>query len=421
MEKNINNNIKNNININNNINNKTNYRIIFHIDMNCFFASCHIAINDKLRNKPIVVAHNDEQKKSIILTASYEARKYGIYTTMLVRDAIKLCPQVIVVEPDYELYERFSKLFFEYMFSITPFVEAMSIDEGFLDVTEICKTVDAIKLATTIQNRLYNEFKLPCSIGIAPNKFLAKMGSDIKKPMGITVVRKRELDKVIWPLDIKNMFGVGKKTEPKLREIGINKIGDIINFKDKELLERTVGPAFTKYLIDRANGIDDSPVTVVKEDDFSSVSNEHTFSYNVNSIETIKMMIKILGNSVGERLEKHNFFAYTIGIKIKYNDFTVVQRSRGLNKPINDDYAIYRICSDLFDEFNDTNKTVRLIGVFATRLTKSEKAEKEERLTLFDDMSKFEKAEQDKKVNKLLDNINRNLGKDIIKVGINKN
>ena len=398
----------------------SNYHIIFHIDMNCFFASCHIALDDRLKNKPIIVAHNDVQKKSIILTASYEARKYGIYTTMLVRDAIKLCPQVIIVEPNYELYEHYSKLFFEYLFSITPLVEAMSIDEGFLDVTEVCKTVDAISLAKTIQKTLYNEYKLPCSIGIAPNKFLAKMGSDIKKPLGITVVRKREIDKVIWPLDIKNMFGVGKKTEPRLREIGINKIGDIVHFKDLDLLEKTVGPAFTKYLLDRANGIDDSVVSVINNDDFSSVSNEHTFSYNVNSFDTVKMMIKILANSVSERLSKHGFFAYTIGIKIKYNDFTVVQRSRGLNSPTNDDFSIYRICSDLFDEFNDSNKTVRLIGVFATRLTKDHNIEKEERLTLFDDISKFEKAEREKQVNKLLDNINKNLGKNLIKVGINK-
>ena len=151
----------------------------------------------------------------------------------------------------------------------------MSIDEGFLDVTDVVKPEDIMNLAKTIQNTLFYKYHLPCSIGIAPNKFLAKMGSDLKKPMGISVVRKKDLAKTIWPLDIKDMFGVGKKTEPKLREIGINKIGDIITFKDRELLEKTVGPAFTNYLIEKANGNDDSKVTLNNYDDFQSKSKKH--------------------------------------------------------------------------------------------------------------------------------------------------
>ena len=413
--------MNNNSNMHNNEQNETNkkYRVIFHIDMNCFFASCHIAENPSLAGLPLVVAHNDEARKSIILTASYEARKYGIYTTMLTRDAIKLCPRVKIVEPNYKLYEKYSNEFFKYLFTITPLVQAMSIDEGFLDVTDCVSPNQIIPLAHTIQDTLFLKYHLPCSIGIAPNKFLAKMGSDLKKPMGISVVRKRDLAKTIWPLEIKEMFGVGKKTEPKLREIGINKIGDIINFKDKELLEKTVGPAFASYLIERANGIDDSKVTVNNYDDFQSVSNEHTFDYNVNSIDTIKTMIKILSNSIGDRLRRHGFVVSTIGVKIKYSDFSLITRSKAVNVPTDDDYVINRVACSVFDDNFDSTKTVRLIGVFVNRLTSiKDLKRKPKQLSLFDDLDEFDKEEKQIKVNKLLDDINKSIGSDIIKVGI---
>ena len=134
---------------------KTTYKIIFHIDMNCFFASCEIAENDSLKNLPIVIAHNDVFRKSIILTASYEARKYGIYTTMLVRDAIKLCPELTIVEPNYSLYQHYSQLFFNYLYTITNKIEITSIDEGYLDVTEVCENIHAVELANCMKNTNY--------------------------------------------------------------------------------------------------------------------------------------------------------------------------------------------------------------------------------------------------------------------------
>jgi len=397
----------------NNLQKKT-YRIIYHIDMNCFFASCHIARDPSLKGLPVVVAHPDRQGKSIILTATYEARKYGIYTTMLTGEAIRLCPKLRIIKPEYELYESYSKQFIDYLFKITPLVQQVSIDEAFIDVTDVVKPENAIALAHKIQNDLMNQFSLPCSIGVAPNRFLAKMGSDMKKPMGITVVRKRELEKVLWPLDIKDMFGVGKKTQPKLREIGINTIGDIVHFNNYALLEKTVGPSFAQYLIDKAYGNDDSPVQVNNDDDFSSVSNEHTFSYNVSTPDLIKTTIKVLAGSVSERLQRHQFVSQTIGIKIKYSDFITVQRSISIKTPTNDDYVIYKTCANLFDEYYDEDKLVRLIGVFCNRLTKENKKE-ERRLTLFDDLDKEEKKLE---VNKLLSNINNLVGSNIINVGI---
>ena len=389
-----------------------NYRIIFHIDMNCFFAACEIAQNPDLKGLPIVVARDDVFRKSIILTASYEARKFGIYTTMLVKDAIKLCPQLIVVEPNYQLYSYYSKKFFDYLYTITNKIEPMSIDEGFMDVTDVCKGEDAIALAKTIQNKLLNDYNLPCSIGIAPNKFLAKTASDMKKPLGITILRKREVPEKLWPLKIEDIVGIGKKTAPKLHEIGIHRIGDIANFKDLDLLKRTIGTAMTEYLINRSNGIDNNPVNYENLDDVSSISNSTTFDFDQIDDKVFKNTLKVLNNSVSYRLEKDNYLAYTIGVQIKYNNFHTINRSKGLETPINDARTMYEIICDLFDENYDGITPIRLLGVFATRLKKEENIIKQ--YTLFDD---FDKIDRENNIQELLSKINNQFNTDIINFG----
>lgn len=390
----------------------SNYRIIFHIDMNCFYASCEIAENPELKGLPVVVAHDDVFRKSIILTATYEARKYGIYTTMLVKDAIKLCPNLVIVEPNHQLYSYYSKKFFDYLYTITKKIEPMSVDEGFMDVTDVCKGADAIELANKIQTTLLNDFNLPCSIGIAPNKFLAKMASDMKKPLGITILRKREIPEKMWPLPIEDIVGIGKKTAPRLHEIGINKIGDIANFQNKELLKKTVGIAMYEYLINRVNGIDNNPVNYENLDDVSSVSNSHTYDFDQYDVKVFKDTLKILNNSVSYRLEKDGYLANTIGIQIKYNNFQTINRSKGLNTPINDSHDMYNIICDLFDENYDGVTPIRLLGVFATRLKKEENIVKQ--YTLFDD---FDKIDRENNVQELLSKINKQFNNDIINFG----
>ena len=388
----------------------SNYRIIFHIDMNCFYASCEIAENPELKGLPVVVAHDDVFRKSIILTATYEARKYGIYTTMLVKDAIKLCPNLVIVEPNHQLYSYYSKKFFDYLYTITKKIEPMSVDEGFMDVTDVCKGADAIDLANKIQSTLLNEFNLPCSIGIAPNKFLAKMASDMKKPLGITILRKRDIPEKMWPLPINDIVGIGKKTTPRLNEIGIYKIGDIVRFKNQELLKKTVGNAMYEYLINRVNGIDDNPVNYENLDDVSSVSNSHTYDFDQYDVNVFKDTLKVLNNSVSYRLEKDGYVANTIGIQI-------INRSRGLPTPINDSYEMYKIICDLFDENYDGVTPIRLLGVFATRLIKQEKIVKQ--YTLFDD---FDKIDKENNIQELLSKINNQFNNEIINFGYkNKN
>ncbi len=395
------------------MNSEVKYKVIFHIDMNAFFASCEIAANPSLKGKPVVVAHNDPLRRSIILTASYEARKYGIKTTMLTGEAIKLCPSVIIVEPKHELYSKYSKMFFDYMFTITKKIEVMSIDEGFFDMTEICTKYNPLAVAKKIQDTLLNKYNLPCSIGIAPNRFLAKMASDMKKPLGITVLRKREIDKYLWPLPIEDMIGVGKKTAPKLRNIGINTIGDAAIFENRDLLEKTVGLAMAEYLYQRANGNDSNVVEMQSSDEFSSISNSQTFEHDVNNVTFIKALLKNLCNSVCNRLVKHNMAAKTFGVQIKYSNFQVINRSQGIDTPLNDSFDVWPIIEGLFDDNYDETRYLRLVGVFANRIEKKDQIIKQ--YTLFDDLSVLEKEND---VKKLLKKLNNQLGDNIIGIGV---
>ncbi|HQA19788.1 MAG TPA: DNA polymerase IV [Bacilli bacterium] len=389
-------------------------RIIFHIDMNAFFASCEIAENRELLGKPVVVAHNDPLKRSIILTASYEARKYGIKTTMLVREALKLCPELVVVEPDMNLYKHYSKLFFEYLYTITNLIEPGSIDEAYMDVSDLYDKVDFIELAKKIQTDLYQNYLLPCSIGIGPNKFLAKMASDMKKPLGITVLRKREIEQLLWPLPIEKMYGVGKKTAPRLRSIGINTIGDLANYSNLDLLKDTVGENHALGLQERARGEDNSPVES-NNDEVSSMSNSHTFEYEIYDEQIIKKTLKVLVNTLSNRLERKNLLAQTFGIQLKYNNYRTINRSKPLDIPTNNSNTLYSITLDLLEEYHDFTTPLRLVGVFANRLVEGKEDIKQ--YSIFE----INELEKENEIHKLLLNLQKTYGKNVVSRGIKKN
>lgn len=389
-------------------------RIIFHIDMNCFFASCEIAENEELKGKPIVVAHDDPLQRGLILSPSYEARKFGIKTTMKVKEAFKLCKDIVVVEPDMKLYSHYSKCFNNYLLTITKKVEMASIDEAYLDVSDLIlnQGKNALDLANEMQQYLLNTYNLPSSIGIAPNKFLAKMASDMKKPLGITVLRKREIDKYMWPLPIGEMFGVGKKTAPKLNEIGINTIGDLANYKNIELLKKTVGENSALSLQRLANGIEDSEVNYIPNDDFSSVSNAHTFDTDVYDINTIKNTLKLLCGTISYRLDNKNYEAKTIGLKVNYSNFQFFNKSKGLDKGTSDSNLIYNIVEDLFDDYCNAFYGVRLVSVYAQRVSPIKNNNIQ--ISIFDNMNEIEKEEE---VKKIINQVKNKFGTNIIKKG----
>ena len=225
-------------------------RVILHVDMNSFYASVEQAHDPSLKGKAIAIAGDVKERRGIIVTSSYEARAKGVYTTMNVGDALKKCPELLLLPPDFEKYRIASRAMFLLLRSYSPILEPVSIDEGYLDITELAKTRHPLEVATEIQQRILNELDLPCSIGIAPNKFLAKTASDMKKPMGITVLRKREVQEKLWPLPVIEMHGIGKRTAEKMNLHKIFTIGDLAN-TDERFMSREFGKNGARLKQDR--------------------------------------------------------------------------------------------------------------------------------------------------------------------------
>lgn len=394
-------------------------KIIFHIDMNCFFVSCEIAENPELEGKPVVVAPSASRRKSIILTANYEARKYGVHSAMRLQDALRLCPNLYVVDSNMETYVRYSNYFFNYFYSLTPLVEPGSIDEAFLDVTELCagdNTFESVmNLANKIQQHLLTKFRLPCSIGIGPNKFLAKMASDMKKPLGITILRKREVPKLMWPLPVEDMPGVGKKTLSLLHMIKIKTIGDLANFKDVQMLKEMVGETNAISLMGHANGEGDVEINTHRYTDVSSVSNSQTFDNDEYATNIIKSTLKVLINSVAYRIDKKEYLAGNITLQVKYSNFSTITRSRNLEKPTSDEKELYRAVEEIYDDYVNDEIGVRLVGVAVGKLVKNKITQSQ--MTIFDELSPNEKSET---VDKLINTLKESFGDESISIGIKK-
>ena len=260
------------------------YRIIFHIDLNAFFASCEMAMDETLKEKPIGIGGSSN--RGVLTTANYVARKFGIHSGMSVVEAKRLCSKLIILPVNFDLYHDFSNKFFNLLGEYVSEIEKGSIDEGYIDVTHLSDDIHPLKLAKEIQDRLLFEHKLPVSIGIAPNMFLAKMASDIKKPLGITVLRKRDIEGILWPLPIEDMYGIGKKTYPNLKLLGIHTIGDLVKYNNKKKLGIVLGNRVEEF-INKANGIDNrlvNPHRLVKMKSIGTSSTYKTDLYEYQDV-----------------------------------------------------------------------------------------------------------------------------------------
>lgn len=370
--------------------------VYFHIDLNAFFASAEQLLNPDLQGKPIAVSGNT--RRSVISTASYEARAYGVHSAMPLNEALSLCKDLIICEPHYAWYKELSTSFMNIISSYTSEIEQASIDECYADMTEVIKRYSKpLDLAFEIQKRIFNELKLPCSIGIGPNMFLAKMASDYKKPMGITVLRIREVETKLWPLPIGDMRGVGTKTVPYLLDLGIKTIGDLAKYEDIEELRSIFGKN-TEQMIERAYGHDSREI--VKEYDSKSMGISETFDDDITDYEELRGLIRILCRRLSNRLKAEHKYGYSLSIRIKYADFHNVNRSIQLDKPIykSDDLFVKSI--DLFDS-NWNNDPVRLLGI---ALSDFKEINESEQISIFDDQK------NDLNINSLLKELNHNLG-----------
>ncbi len=354
-------------------------QIIFHIDLNAFFASAEISQNPHLKDKPVVVCR--ESKRSIITTASYEARQYGIHSAMPLFKAKELCPELVIIPPHFQLYKTLSEKFFNIIATFSEKLEVASIDECYVDMTEYIqqKRIDPQLIAKNIQNKIYSQLHLQCSIGIAPNKFLAKMASDMKKPMGVTVINKKNYKEILWPLPIGEMFGIGKKTTPKLIEMNIRTIGDLAKYENYEKIKPIFGKNALLYY-QKANGRDYSKINYSKNE-LKSVGNSTTFENDSNDEVFIKQMLKKLSIEVAMRAQKRQLLSKSISITIKYTREKSKTKQTIIDKYTNSAETIYSTALLLFDDIYH-GEMIRLVGVSLNNVVHKENLNQQ--ISLFD-------------------------------------
>lgn len=374
-------------------------RVYFHVDLNAFFASAEVLLDPSLKGKPLAVA--GKTRRSVVSTASYEARKFGIHSAQSIQEAMHLCPDLIIREGHYSYYSDLSHQFMEIVRSYTDKVEQASIDECYVDMTEvIMKYTRPLDLAWELQQRILKETGLRCSIGVAPNLFLAKMASDMKKPMGITVLRIRDVPAKMWPLPISDMRGIGTRTLPYMKELNIRTIGDLANYPNKDELKPIFGKN-TDEIIERAHGIDHS--VMMFDTEAKSMGISETLLEDITDYDEIRGVFRMLSRKLSRRLKEAHKVGSKISIRICYYDLHNSDRSKQLNDPIwkGDDLFVYSM--QLFDENWEEGESIRLLGITVSDFASDTYIAKQ--LNLFD--SKSADAEETREI---IADLNHQLG-----------
>lgn len=352
-----------------------------HVDMDAFFASVEQRDHPELRGKPVLVGASPNQR-GVVAAASYEARKYGIHSAMPSRIAKQKCPHAVFVSHNMANYKAVSRQIMLIFESYTPHVQPLSLDEAFLDVTGSIRLFgDGETIAKKIRHDIQEQTQLTASVGVAPNMFLAKIASDQNKPNGYTVVpfEQRGIEAFLAPLPIGRMWGVGKVTQKKLLALGISTIGKLQTF-DIRLLESALGARAAHLFRQLSLGID--PRGIAGEVGEKSISNETTFKTDATDHEQIKSTYKKLMDQVGSRLRKAGFFATTVHLKIRWDDFSSITRQTRIAIPCSDDVTLREVGLELLNTHLQ-HRPVRLIGFGTSGLTETD-APKNDQLNLFD-------------------------------------
>jgi DNA polymerase-4 len=346
------------------------HRKILHIDLDAFFCSVEENNDPSLRGKPFAVGGRPDQR-GVVASCSYAARMFGVHSAMAMARAIRLCPDLIIVSGRHGDYGKISNQVMDYLSTLTPLIEQVSIDEAFLDLSDLPDPGEV--LAKSIQKHIMDHYNLPCSIGVASNKLVAKIATDFGKasnrsahsPQAIKIVTPGHEAEFLAPLPTKALWGIGPKTSARLDELGIHTIGDITRLSKQDLI-KNLGK-FGEELEKRALGIDESPIHTSHE--VKSVSNETTFARDVTDVQVLHETLHKLSESVGRRLRKHNLKGSTVKLKLRWHDFTTLTRQETLPFPTNDDREIYAAVKDLFTKTWKKGKPVRLLGVGVTQFS----------------------------------------------------
>lgn len=373
-------------------------RKILHVDMDAFYASVEQRDNPSLLGKPLVVGGGSN--RGVVAAASYESRKFGIHSAMPMREALRRCPDLLRVPPRMAHYKSVSEEIFAIFRGFTPLVEGLSLDEAFLDVTDSSELFgSAVEIAKATKKRIFDSTALTASVGVAANKLVAKIASDLDKPDGLVVVWRDDTRSVLDPLPVRVIPGIGRKTLAKLSEKGIETVADLRLAPDRDL--EPVFGRFTQKTRDRASGIDSRPVEPSRAD--KSISAEETFDEDLTEISEMDKQLLALTERTASRIRAKELVAGTVQVKIRQSDFTTFTRQRVLRPPGNSTDQIFQIARNLLHQWlsDHPGAEIRLLGVGGSELSAAEQRD------LFVD----DAAPQSSPLDKTVDNIRDRFGK----------
>lgn len=335
-------------------------RVIAHVDIDAFFVSVERILDPRLQNRPIIVSQ--DSPRAVVLSASYDVRAYGVHSGQPVAQAKNMAPHALIVPPTRSEYGKASARVMEVLRDVTPLVEQVSVDEAFMDITGVSRHYSSpFHCAEVVRQRIKQAVGLPASVGLAPNKFLAKMASDKAKPDGVYAITPSAVDDFMRGLPVGELFGVGKATALKLHSQGLMTAGDLAQ-ADPRRMQRLLGKHGPE-LIKLARGIDPRPVVTERVE--KSVSHEHTFDADVTDEAVLRRWVKELSFKVAERVRAAGHRFYVVGLKVRWDDFTTISRQRRLSDPTASSAVMSEVALSLLSALPRPLKPVRLIGVRA--------------------------------------------------------
>ena len=387
-------------------------RVILHCDMNGFFASVELLDYPQLKDKPMAVCGSPENRHGIILAKNEIAKKYGVVTAETLWQARKKCPDLQVVPPHHDKYKHYSRMINDIYLRFTDMVEPFSVDESWLDVTASRQLFGTGReIADTIRQTVKKELGLTLSAGVSFNKIFAKMGSDYKKPDATTVITRENFRNILWPLDIREMFFVGKATADKLHEYGIKTIGELA-VSDKKMISSMLGRQ-GGVIHDYANGLDTTPVLRFDQlEKVKSIGNGTTFRRNLQGEKDIRTAVTGLSDTVAARLRSHKMKAFGVKVDIKDPDLKVISRQQQLDNPANITDIIADTAMSIIRKSWKMRDPIRMLTITAINLCDENQAQQ---LSLFTDENVL--AEKGEKVERAMDDIRKKFGTDAIKFG----
>jgi len=371
-------------------------RVILHIDMDAFFISVEQRDDPSLQGKPAAVCGS--LSRSVVTSATYEARPYGIRAGMSIKEAKRRCPQLILVEGDHSKYTETAARIFSILKDYTPLVEIASIDEAYLDITQSVLLFNSpLHIAQSIKDRIREKEELTCSIGIGPNKLLAKLGSRLKKPDGLVVIKKEEVEKTLKDLSVSNLHGIGPKLSEELNSVGILTCGQLGKYP-VPLLTKRFG-VIGERLHEMGLGFDERPVVPLdEEEDAKSISHCVTLEEDTSDPNLLRKVLLQLSERVSRRMRKEGFYGRRVTLTIRYSDFYTFSKQKTISQWINSGNEIFRHSFEIFDSIPHT-KQVRLLGVEVS-LLKKEGCQ----------LDLFEKRDKKEKMLKAMDRVNERFG-----------